>query len=33
MIQGLPRLTKLLETVDEQKTDNLVNEWSDSEIE
>ena len=30
--QELPGLTKLLETIDEQKIDNLLNEQSDSEI-
>ena len=33
MVQGLPGVTKLLETVDEQEIDNVLNEQSDSEIE
>ena len=33
IVQGSPRLIKLLETVDEQEIDNLLNEQSDSEIE
>ena len=33
MVHGLPRLTELLETIDEQEIDNLLNEQSDSEIE
>ena len=32
-VQELPRLTELLETIDEQEIDNLLNEQSDSEIE
>uniref|UniRef100_T1IAA1 HAT C-terminal dimerisation domain-containing protein n=1 Tax=Rhodnius prolixus TaxID=13249 RepID=T1IAA1_RHOPR len=33
MVQGLPGLTELLETVDEQEIDSVLNEQSDSEIE
>ena len=32
-VQELPRLTELLETIDEQEIDNLLNEQSDSERE
>ena len=33
MVQGLPGLTKLLKTVDEQEIHNVLNQQSESEIE